>query len=167
MGQQQPNGKTKRPLLVALLVLVILGLVGAGGYAAYAHFVLGVDLIAFLRGTPDDDAQTDVPPVPPPVPPSVPPSVPTSVPTSVPKVVSFVREDNPHPQKLWGCQIPGTDARSSSGDRASVQALCTERDACTGYYDGGPWYIATDADPAQCTVRGKEAYPHFYRKKVS
>ena len=39
-------------------------------------------------------------------------------------------------------------------DRACVQALCTEQ------YDGEPWYIAY---PAQCTVRGKEAYPHFYR----
>ncbi len=140
----------------------------------YAHFVLGVNPLAFLRGTPDDDdapdpaletragAAADPPPQA-----AVPTVVQTAVPTAVPKVVSFVREDNPHPQKLWGCAFPGTDARASSGDRASVQALCTERDACTGYYDGGPWYIATDTDPAQCTVRGKEAYPHFYRKKVN
>ena len=76
----------------------------------------------------------------------------------------YVRSDNPHSKKQWGCQIPGTDARSSTNDRKSVEALCTENAQCLGYYDGGPWFIATDTDPVKCTNRGEEVYPHFYKK---
>ena len=160
MGQQQPNGKTKRPLLVALLVLVILGIVGAGGYAAYAHFVLGVDLIAFLRGTPD----APEPALETPRAATAPdPQAAAVVPPVVPKVVSFVREGNPH--KGWGCPIPG-EARASTNDQSLVKALCTEQAACKGYYsnDVGSWFIATDVDLDSCTKREKEPYPYFYKK---
>ena len=76
----------------------------------------------------------------------------------------YVRSDNPHSKKQWGCQIQGTDARSSTNDRKSVEALCTENAQCLGYYDGGPWFIATDTDPVKCTNRGGEVYPYFYKK---
>jgi hypothetical protein len=89
---------------------------------------------------------------------------------SVPKpsVSAITFEKTPNNEKFWGCQIPGTDARSSTGDRKSVEALCAEKATCVGYYDGGPWFIATDHEPALCPAekKGKEVYPHFYRKKV-
>jgi hypothetical protein len=79
--------------------------------------------------------------------------------------LSYVRGDNPHGERLWGCAIQG-DARSSTRDQKSVEEVCGEMETCTGYYsnDVGSWFIATDADPAQCATRGKEAYPHFYKK---
>ena len=79
---------------------------------------------------------------------------------------SYVRGDNPAKGKFWGCQIQGTDPRSSSADPRSVEALCTENAACTGYNgdDGGPWFIATDTDPTQCKKPSQVIYKDFYKK---
>ena len=80
--------------------------------------------------------------------------------------ISFVKMDNPRPEQKWGCVMAG---EGSSQEMGKVQAFCTEKDECTGYYcdKGANWCIATDMDPAGCTDparNGSDVYHHFYKK---
>jgi hypothetical protein len=74
-----------------------------------------------------------------------------------PSVSDITFEKTPNNEKFWGCAISG-DARASTGDRKSVEALCAENAACKGYYDGGPWFIATDTEPALCPTEKKSTW---------
>ncbi len=78
----------------------------------------------------------------------------------------YVKTANPAIKKFWGCQISGTDPRSSTRNQKSAEALCTENAACVGYYgdDGGPWFIVTDTDPKDCKKQGNIVYKDFYKK---
>jgi hypothetical protein len=70
------------------------------------------------------------------------------------------------PVGTWGCLIPGDDARAMTKSRADVEAMCDANVKCRGYYadQDDSWFIATDKDPEQCTVRGRESYSSFYAK---
>ena len=74
----------------------------------------------------------------------------------------------PNAVGVWGCVIPGTDPRAAGASREDVERMCFESRSCVGYYaddtPGKTWYLATDTDPARCTVKGREIYPSFYRK---
>jgi hypothetical protein len=78
-------------------------------------------------------------------------------------------ERTPNALGVWGCMIPGTDARAAGASREQVERMCSESPSCVGFYGdetpGKTWYLATDTDPAQCKVRGREIYPDFYRKR--
>lgn len=74
----------------------------------------------------------------------------------------------PNAVGVWGCMIPGIDPRAAGASREEVERMCSESRSCVGYYaddtPGKRWYLATDTDPAKCTVKGREIYPSFYRK---
>ena len=86
-----------------------------------------------------------------------------------PAVPSPLYERMPNALGVWGCMIPGTDARAAGASREQVERMCSESPSCVGFYGdetpGKTWYLATDTDPAQCKVRGREIYPDFYRKR--
>jgi hypothetical protein len=86
-----------------------------------------------------------------------------------PAVPSPLYERMPNALGVWGCMIPGTDARAAGASREQVERMCSESPSCVGFYGdetpGKSWYLATDTDPAQCKVRGREIYPYFYRKR--
>ena len=89
----------------------------------------------------------------------------TPVQMTAPKSI-FIQ--TPNKVGVWGCMIPGTDPRAAGASREEVERMCSESRSCVGYYaddtPGKTWYLATDTDPAKCTVKGREIYPSFYRK---
>jgi hypothetical protein len=84
---------------------------------------------------------------------------------------TYTREANSNTNSYWGCQYPGAGLPSSTNDHSALVTMCNSKPDCIGYYDNEysnpTWVIATNVEPSACTSLSQQAYPAFYRKRVS